>query len=153
MSKQSDNDIKEIKINSKSIDKKDKKGEYKKPKITRTDKIGADPEKVAQMLNGFVEIDPKDYPSIEVGTFIRYLAGGDKYRFGGQVLKHDSPDYIILGNYTSKKAKLFTWTLSLKPEHKNRLFRRKINDDIPEEIMEIYKKLKSGKYKLVKIDE
>ena len=129
---------------------------YVRPELTEQDKISAQPEEVKKRFKDFDKIEKDDYQYVKPGTYIRYLKslpnGQYKYCVGGYLHLNKSPDYWILKNsiYGNKNR---TWSVQLKC---NNIYYKKKGDtgaNLPENtVNEIYKKIKSGEYRLIKVE-
>ena len=92
------------------MDKETDTSDYKRPKVTKQDKISMDPNLIEEKLKGFIEIYPQHYEEIHPGAWIKYLTEDNKYRCGGVLKLNRAPEYFVLRSPYTKK----TWSVSLQ---------------------------------------
>lgn len=123
---------------------------------SRQDQISEDPKEFAKKFEGYVEIQPEEYPLMPEGTWIRYMRHapevkyGYQYRSGGILVRNCYPDYWVLKPAVGRGK---NWSVPLKL--KNRYFRKDRGElkRVKERKEKLWNAVDTGKYMLLSVDE
>lgn len=127
------------------------KDNYQKTSTTKQDEISENIDEIKKRFEGFKLIKQEEFPTIQPGTYIRYLKGGKLYRAGGVLVLNKSPKYWVLQSTDGRKIR---WSVPLQTGN-NRYFRKdpEIQRKLEENKKKLYKAVVSGKYVLMKAEE
>jgi hypothetical protein len=123
-----------------------------KTEPSRQDEISEDAKEFGKRFEGYIEIKPEEYATIQPDTWIRYMKHnpdskyGYDYRSGGKVVKNKFPDYWIL-KPTFGNGK--NWFVQL--QSKNRYFRKVPIDykSVNKRNANLYDAVQTGTYMLM----
>lgn len=136
---------------------KNANGEWIKTEPTKQDEISANVEEFKKRFEGYVEITPDLYATIQPDNLIRYMKYnpnsrlGYDYRSGGIVVKNKYPDYWILKPSFGHGGK--SWCVPL--QSRNRYFRKdpKAIKSTHVQKQNLYQAVKDGKMVLMSREE
>jgi len=127
-----------------------------KTEPSKQDEISTDAKEFGKRFEGYIEIKPEEYATIQPDTWIRYMKHnpnskyGFDYRSGGKVVKNKFPEFWILKpTYGNGKS----WCVPLKGE--NRYFRRNMDEvkNIYSQKQRLYNAVKDGDLMLMSKEE
>lgn len=116
---------------------------YKRPKVTKTEQLTA--KDISDKLEGYVQIDKKEIPDLEIGVHMRYFNkdadGNQQFRSGGFLKNKDNwKKWIILSNGKN------SWSVQTDGAI---FFKKMTRDEETEDIHKMYKKKLAEKDEII----